>query len=462
MEIIIERVNNLKERFDVNYYKKEYKEIERKLNNSKYEIKKIKDVAEVKGGKRIPKELNFEEDKTSNPYIRVVDFADLSVDLKNLKYINDLTFSKIKNYTISTDDIYLSNAGTIGLVGIIPKELNNKSLTENSLKITLMDKKSLDQRYLMYLLDSSIMQKQLEKETLIAGVPKLSLERVENLNIIHPSKDVQKKIVNIMDDAYKVKEDNEVEAKNLIDSIDDYLLKELEVEKPNLDNKKIFNVKINKLLNDRFDVQFHKDGYKKIEKALNSGKYELKKLNDITDYIKKGVEVGSKEYAEEGYLFFRVSNIKNFNVDLKNNSKFIDEQMYIKNIECKPLKNEVLFSKDGSIANSVVLENEFEGILSSAIIRIKPFKELNNYFLSYMLGNKYFKLLFEKLSIGQIIKHLNMEEIENFKVPLPPKAIQDKIAKEVKNRLDEAEKLKEEGDAGVKKAKEEVENILLN
>ena len=35
----------------------------------------------------------------------------------------DFCFEHIKNYTISVDDVYISIAGTIGLVGIIPTVL---------------------------------------------------------------------------------------------------------------------------------------------------------------------------------------------------------------------------------------------------------------------------------------------------------------------------------------------------
>ena len=69
--------------------------------------------------------------------------------------------------------------------------------------------------------------------------------------------------------------------------------------------------------------------------------------------------------------------------------------------------------------------------------------------------------MLENLSIGQIIKHLLISELGKIQIPLPPLKIQEKIAKEVKNRLEKAEKLKQEAKKNLQQAKQEVEKILL-
>lgn len=59
-----------------------------------------------------------------------------SVLSDDLKYIDDQVYNIIKNYTISKDDLYLTIAGTIGSVGVIPIELDKMNLTENAAKLT--------------------------------------------------------------------------------------------------------------------------------------------------------------------------------------------------------------------------------------------------------------------------------------------------------------------------------------
>jgi len=149
------------------------------VKNSFVEIAKI---GRVLGGKRIPKELSFSAYKTNYPYIRVSYFKNGTIDQTSLKYIDENVFDKIRNYTISKDDVYISIAGTIGLVGLIPIELDGKSLTENAAKI-VVDKNKITKEFLYYSLTSKSLQKQIEDNTRAVGVPKLALKRIETLRV---------------------------------------------------------------------------------------------------------------------------------------------------------------------------------------------------------------------------------------------------------------------------------------
>jgi len=76
---------------------------------------RIRDFAKIKGGKRLPKGEFVQDEKTAHPYIRVTDMFSDRLDTSKIKYITDAQFEKIKRYIISSDDVYVSNAGTIGL-----------------------------------------------------------------------------------------------------------------------------------------------------------------------------------------------------------------------------------------------------------------------------------------------------------------------------------------------------------
>jgi len=165
----------------------------------KYPKKEIKDFAMVKGGKRLPKGAKFSDTETEYPYIRVVDFEDFSVDTLNLKYIPKETQQKISRYIISKDDVYISIAGTIGLVGTIPDNLSGVNLTENAAKIVFKDKRIIDKKYLVYYLASSYGKIEIDKRTNKVGQPKLALMRIETIKIPLPPLSEQKKIVAYLD-----------------------------------------------------------------------------------------------------------------------------------------------------------------------------------------------------------------------------------------------------------------------
>jgi type I restriction enzyme S subunit len=94
-------------------------------------------VAQVKGGKRLPKGEKFAETVTSFPYIRVTDFSNFSIDTSDLRYLTPEIQATIQRYTINRNDVYVSIAGSIGITGMIPAQLNGANLTENAAKLVL-------------------------------------------------------------------------------------------------------------------------------------------------------------------------------------------------------------------------------------------------------------------------------------------------------------------------------------
>jgi len=78
-----------------------------------WEVVRLGDVADVRGGKRLPKGHKFASEITPFPYIRVVDFIDGTVSLGDLRYLKPEDREIIKRYVISCDDVYISIAGTI-------------------------------------------------------------------------------------------------------------------------------------------------------------------------------------------------------------------------------------------------------------------------------------------------------------------------------------------------------------
>src|ERR1035438_3423185 len=113
--------------------------------------KRIGEVAKVKGGKRLPAGMGVQNQETSHPYLRVVDFGIDGINRGDIKFISQEAFETVRRYTISNDDIYVSIAGTIGRVGIVPDDLSGANLTENAAKITEISPE-VDKHYLKYFL----------------------------------------------------------------------------------------------------------------------------------------------------------------------------------------------------------------------------------------------------------------------------------------------------------------------
>ena len=163
-----------------------------------WEEKKLGDIAEIKGGKRLPKGEKLLSEPTGHKYIRVADFNEYgTVDLGNIQYISDEVYEQIKRYIINKEDIYISIAGTIGKSGIIPEELDGANLTENACRLILS--KEINQRFMYYATISPDFIRQETESTKISAQPKLALTRLADIIIAYPPIVEQQRIVATLD-----------------------------------------------------------------------------------------------------------------------------------------------------------------------------------------------------------------------------------------------------------------------
>lgn len=73
-----------------------------------------------------------------------------------------------------------------------------------------------------------------------------------------------------------------------------------------------------------------------------------------------------------------------------------------------------------------------------------------------------FKNKIIRQSCGGAQPNISESAITSMKIPLPHFLIQNKIAKEVKSRMEKAKQLKEEAKEVLQQAKEKVEKIICN
>lgn len=151
------------------------------------------DLCNVYGGKRLPKGFQLSDFDTGFPYVRVTDFDSFSVKTDQLKYVPEEAAREISRYIINASDVYISIAGSIGLVGQVPVAIDGANLTENAARI--VPNKKLRPVFLMYQLASPQLQEQMHEKKIATTQDKLGLFRIKSLNIWLPGLDEQTEIV---------------------------------------------------------------------------------------------------------------------------------------------------------------------------------------------------------------------------------------------------------------------------
>lgn len=218
--------------------KEPQKESEIGLVPESWEVVKIGDVTEVKGGKRLPKNDKIVEHNTGFPYIRVTDFNEFSVDMCGIRFLTKTAQKQIFRYIINQTDVFISIAGSIGITGMIPPELDGANLTENAARLIVNDSSMLQPRFLMYWLASHHCQAEIKAQTVKNAQPKLALARIKSLNAPLPSLEEQVEIATAMDLA-KRKTDNARSKRDLLKDLFRILLHELMTAKTRVNQIKL-------------------------------------------------------------------------------------------------------------------------------------------------------------------------------------------------------------------------------
>lgn len=202
--------------------KSQFIELFGSVENNKYGLPKLSigSFASVKGGKRLPKGAEYSAVPTAHPYIRVVDLVDRTVNLDDLQYLDDTTQKAISRYIINKNDVYISIAGTIGQIGMVPECLDGANLTENAAKIVLNIDAPVLPEYLMWYLDLPAGQQQIDSKTMHTTQPKLALFRIEEIDVLVPSFEQQRYFI----DFAKQSDKSKFEAKQAIQTLDSLYL----------------------------------------------------------------------------------------------------------------------------------------------------------------------------------------------------------------------------------------------
>lgn len=155
-----------------------------------WNVVKLGDYVEIKGGKRLPEGKSLCEEKTNHPYIRIRDISSSKfVSLnKNFEYIDDETFDIINRFTVNSGDILISIVGTIGAIACVSNNLDGANLTENCVKLVNVEHFTND--YLYHFFNSQMGKGVIQAGIVGATQPKLPLYNIKRIKLLKPYKEL--------------------------------------------------------------------------------------------------------------------------------------------------------------------------------------------------------------------------------------------------------------------------------
>ena len=131
----------------------------------------------------------FSED--GYPMVRVADIKQGNLDLSTALKVSEIVFLEFtRGYKPQRGDIVLSRVGTYGVSSFV--ETDEEFCLGQS---TVVIKCSLPARFLYYVLNSTVVQKQIEDGSYGSGYKSLSLKNIKDLNIFYPPADKEQKAI---------------------------------------------------------------------------------------------------------------------------------------------------------------------------------------------------------------------------------------------------------------------------
>lgn len=393
--------------------------------------------------------------KTDVRYVRITDideFGNLKNDVwKTATYVDE-------KYLLNDKDILFARSGATAGKTFIYDENIGKAIFAGYLIRFRIDETKANPSFVFYYTQLKRYSDWLKLIQRPSGQPNINAEEFKSFEIPLPPLSIQNQIVNIMQSAYEQKKQKEAETHRLLDPIDGYMLDELGIKLPEVEEKMCFVVSSEEVQENRVDAFYYQPRFVKLTEAMRKSPFEIKTLGNLSIKIINGFDF--REFTETGIPYLRVSNIKPNSFDTSD-VKCIPAFSISKDIELE--NGDLLITRKGTYGNSVIIDDEHKRmVISSEIFRVVLKKDnVNPHYVAIWLNNNIAKQLFNRISTGGIMGHLSQDALKNIQIILPSLEIQTKIADEVKRRMSESERLKAEAGKIIEEAKKKVEKMIL-
>ncbi|CAD5972239.1 MULTISPECIES: restriction endonuclease subunit S [Planktothrix] len=360
-----------------------------------WKVVKCQDVIDIRDGTHdTPKYVNV-----GYPLITSKNLKNGSIDFSEVSYISAEDYIEInKRSKVDKGDILLAMIGTIGNPVIVDVD---QEFSIKNVALFKLQNSPVDPRFFKYLLESSIVKKQLERETKGGTQKFVSLKVLRNLEIPLPPIASQRRIANILDKADEI-------IRKRKDAI--ALTEQLQ--------KSIFL--------DMFgDPVINPKGWEVVE----LGKLIIGKPNN--GIFRKNDEYGGKIPVIWVKELFRDSIL-----NTKNSISLDPTEQEIKKFGLK--KGDILFCRsslklEGIGYNNVFDDEDDSALFECHLIRVSPNQsKINSIFLNYLLRTEGMRKVIISKSNTVTMSTIGQEQIKTIPVILPPKNIQDNFDKQLR------------------------------
>lgn len=422
---------------------------------SQHPIKKIKDICVVSMTGGTPSKANSDYWNGSIPWASPKDVKERYIS-ETQDYITEIALERSSTKLIPVNSLIIVFRG---IQGKFNTAINKQPIAINQDLKALLFKDNINPEYIscFFSVFQTVVFPLITKQS--TTVESINTEQFDNLGIPIPPINIQNHILDIYNTAYSHKQQKEAEAQQLLDSIDGYLLRELGIELPEVDNSlesRIFQVQYSDITS-RFDAQYYK------------GRIDHPSFVKLSEFasVKGGKRIPKGlSYSQEDtqYKYLRVTDLSD-NLDVYK-LKSIDESIYSLLERYKINDGDIAFSIAGTIGKAIIMKStptDYNVILTEncAKIVIHDSERIHDIYLVEILNSSTVQTQVGINYIQTTIPKLGLDRISELKIPIPPLEKQKAIAAYIQGIRNKARQLQEEAQQILEQAKQEVERMIL-
>ncbi|MET6991463.1 restriction endonuclease subunit S [Sediminicola arcticus] len=393
--------------------------------------------------------------------------SDVYVGLENIE-------SDTGHYIPTSEKESISSAGKFKRGHILfPKlrpYLNKVYLAEFdgicSTEFHIFDSEKYSNEFLTIYLRSSLIVNQTKHLMTGNTLPRLQTEDINNLPVPEITIENQIKIVELYNIANRRKQSKDAQAKELLKTIDTYLLNELGVLLPvenNTSLSRMFYANFNEITNGRLDPDYQNISYKNIVAEIKKSHFEIVDLKDVTDILNSGKTPAKAEYSEEQTQFpiIKVGSYTNDFIDLEKVDYVFSKQ------NLKAQKGDIFILSAahqseyvGRHIKMLIEEPKIDTSYVGELICVRANDKVNTTYLFSLLKTEMFKSLINREKTGQT-SHVYGKDLKKIPIPLPDEQTQKRISDYIESLQEQVKLLKSDSKRILEDAKQEVEKIII-
>lgn len=332
-------------------------------------------------------------------------------------------YDSLPKFHIQENDLLITVVGTLGKVAIATYK-DTKSIF--SCKSTIIRTRGINPFYLLAYLNSNtgkLFSLRGKRGAIQEG---LNLTDLKEIQVFIPSNSFQLTIEKVVKRAF---DDIDV-SKTLFTQAQTLLLSEIGL----VDRQPKHRLTFVKNYSDtqraeRIDAEYFQPKYEETVNAIKSYSGGWDTLGNLVT-TKKCVEVGSKEYLDEGIPFVRVSNLSPFEIT---EEKYISEALYADIEKHQPEQGEMLFSKDATPGIAHYLREQPQKMIpAGGILRLKLKDDrIDNEYLALVLNSLLTQEQIRRDVGGSVILHWRPDQVQRTAIPILSKEKQARISQKV-------------------------------